>query len=232
MRSAVGRAPCRNPATRILCLARTMRSPSLAPERGRRGRSRSGQPPERAQREPIRAAGASAGWQHVKIRRRRSSATEDMGIGSLGSGSPRVASWYAASCLGPRLASRRNRSIALFRAVVERPPGWAGSRRRASAEGTEQRLLERLLGQVPVARGPDERRQHLAGLLSGQALHHGRHIRQRRRPVQDAEAFIQAGGSKSMTGRTSTTAAPLAFDGIKAANSRARSRPAHPGWCR
>ena len=65
-------------ASRIFALARTMRWAMVA-SGTTKARAISGveRPPSRRSVSATRAAGASAGWQHVKIRRRRSSGTAD-----------------------------------------------------------------------------------------------------------------------------------------------------------
>ncbi len=69
------------------------------------------------------AAGASAGWQQVKIRRSRSSRTAPAGAGGSSGASSRAAS----ACRSARDASRRSRSTARLRAVVMiQPAALAG----------------------------------------------------------------------------------------------------------
>ena len=111
------------PASRIFAFARTSRC-AMVGSGTRKARAISGvlSPPSSRRVSATRAAGASAGWQQVKIRRSRSS---DTGPSSAGSGACTRA---ASACRSARMASRRNRSTARLRAVVMiQPAGLAGS---------------------------------------------------------------------------------------------------------
>src|SRR3954463_14717313 len=79
-------------------------------------------PPRRRSVNAMRASGASAGWQHVKISRSRSSST-----GPVVSGGVSSYNIKAAWCLASRCLSRRIRSMARLPAVVvSQPPGLGG----------------------------------------------------------------------------------------------------------
>src|SRR6476646_7417945 len=112
-------------ASRILPLARTSRW-AIVGSGTRKARAISAvvRPPNSRSVSATRALGASAGWQHVKIRRRRSSGTAPSSTG----GSSRACSSAACAWRSSREASRRRRSIARLRAVVMiQPAGLGGS---------------------------------------------------------------------------------------------------------
>jgi hypothetical protein len=112
-------------ASRILPLARTSRW-AMVGSGTRKARAISAvvSPPSSRSVNATRAAGASAGWQQVKIRRSRSSRT-----GPSSTGSSWVCSRAAWACRSSREDSRRRRSIARLRAVVMiQPAGLGGSR--------------------------------------------------------------------------------------------------------
>ena len=113
------------------------------------------------------ASGASAGWQQVKIRRRRSS-------GTAASASPGTSGSWLNSVMwpsSPRISSkrpvRRSASMALWRAVeMIHARGFAGRPVRGPLiERDRERVLHRLLGHVEVADEADHRRQHTAELF-------------------------------------------------------------------
>ena len=73
------------------------------------------------------ASRASAGWQHVKISRSRSSGTVLTVSGSTGSSSKGPSMAAACACRASRVDSRRSRSMARFFAVVvSHAPGFGG----------------------------------------------------------------------------------------------------------
>ncbi len=112
------------PASLILRLARTRRCATVG-SGTRKARAISGvcSPAISRRVSAIRASGASAGWQQVKMRRSWSSATGPTSVS--GSGSPMRAT--ASASLPGRVDSRRSRSSALCRAVVTiQPPGLGG----------------------------------------------------------------------------------------------------------
>ena len=114
------------------------------------------------------ASGASAGWQHVKIRRSRSSGTgvssswSDSGADTAADRGVDSSRCFAiSSCFCTKRAPRRSRSIALCRPVdtshAHGVRGHAGHR--PLLERHRERVLERLLGRVHVAEQADERGQ-------------------------------------------------------------------------
>src|SRR6266516_467506 len=112
-------------ASLILRLARTRRW-AMAGSAIRKARATSSvrSPPSSRRVSAIWASGASAGWQHVKISRSRSSGTGPTSCAPARSGSTSAARSWSSS--RPR-ASRRSRSIAHRRAVVViQPPGLGG----------------------------------------------------------------------------------------------------------
>ena len=111
------------PASRILPFARTSRCAIVdSGTRNARAISAVVKPPSRRRVRATCTAVASAGWQHVKIRRRRSSCTACSSGGSSAGTSSRIASsWRSA-----REASRRKRSMARLRAVVTIQPAGLG----------------------------------------------------------------------------------------------------------
>ena len=114
-----------------------------------------------------------AGWQHVKIRRRRSSLTGPTS-GGASSGGRRDCAWTCRSC---RVASRRNRSIARLRAVVTiQAPGLGGQPESGHlSTAMRERLLNRILGDVDVAEGADQRGDRTARLLAERSGDFGGH---------------------------------------------------------
>ena len=125
----------------------------------------------------IRDSTASAGWQHVKIRRRRSSG---MDIGSSSapsataapSAASRIASRPITACLSASDFARRILSIARLRAVVMiQASGWRGTLGdRPLLEGHQVRVLEALLGQVEVAEHTDQGGDRPPVMIAEQAV--------------------------------------------------------------
>src|SRR5438105_1299528 len=109
-------------AARIFPLARTSRW-AMVGSGTRKARAISAvvSPPRSRSVRATWTSAASAGWQHVKIRRSRSSRTATSSTGS--SGACRSAAW---ACRSSREASRRSRSIARLRAVVMIHPAGLG----------------------------------------------------------------------------------------------------------
>ena len=107
------------PASAILRLARTIRW-AIAGSATRNARAISAvvRPPSDRSVSATRAGGASAGWQHVKISRRRSSRIIDASSSSGCSCSCRRTSSASRSARPAAARSRRSRSIALRCAVV------------------------------------------------------------------------------------------------------------------
>ena len=103
---------------------------------------------EKAKRQRDLRLPTSAGWQQVKIRRRRSSCTGP----SSGGGD---CAWIRAACAcrSCRVASRRSRSIARLRAVVMiQPAGLGGIPGTGPALHRDlERILYRVFGDVDVA---------------------------------------------------------------------------------
>ncbi len=165
------------PASRILRLARTRRWARVG-SGTRNARAISGvvRPPSVRNVRATRASIASAGWQHVKISRSRSSAicmASSDGPGSMASSSDSiVASRARASVFSTSRFRRRSRSIARLRAVVViQAPGLSGTPRdRPGLERADERILDGLLGEVEVAGHPDERGDGPALLLAEQAV--------------------------------------------------------------
>ena len=127
-----------------------------------------------------RASKASAGWQQVNIRRRRSSGTSSSSPLSASTGSTTATS----DSLDAPNRARRARSMARLRAtVVSHAPGRRGmpSRGQRSSAGREG-ILRALLGQVPVAGEADQGRDDPApfGLegIGDRGLDLGRHSSQ------------------------------------------------------
>ena len=111
-------------AALILAFARVIRWP-MVDSCTRKAREISGtvRPPTMRRVSATRASGARAGWQHVKIRRSRSSSIAPRGSG--GSSSYTICACF---CLSSRLFSRRIRSMALRLAVVvSHAPGLGGT---------------------------------------------------------------------------------------------------------
>src|SRR5438034_254669 len=111
-------------AARILRLARTRRCAIVASgTRKARAISAVSSPPSSRSVSATWTPVARAGWQQVKIRRRRSSGTGPTSLGA--------SRWWrraASACRWWRDASRRSRSIARFLAVVRiQPPGFGGT---------------------------------------------------------------------------------------------------------
>src|SRR6478672_8466220 len=113
------------PASRILALARTSRWAMVASgTRNARAISAVVSPPSSRSVRATWAAGDRAGWQQVNSSRSRSSRTGPSSVGS--SGCRWACSSAAWAWRSSRVASRRSRSIALFRAVVMTHPGGLG----------------------------------------------------------------------------------------------------------
>ena len=110
-------------AALILAFARVMRRAIVVSgTRNARAISSTVRPPSSRSVRATRASAGSAGWQQVKISRRRSSSTSP--VGSCGVSSVIMS---AAWCLVSRRDSRRMRSMAWWVAVVvSQPPGFGG----------------------------------------------------------------------------------------------------------
>ena len=112
-------------ASWIFRFARTSRWAMVASgTRNARAISGVDRPPSSRSVSATRASGASAGWQQVKISRRRSSCTGP----SSGGTSPAGCSSAAWACRSSRTASRRWRSTARLPAVVMIQPAGLGGR--------------------------------------------------------------------------------------------------------
>ena len=177
------------PALRILRLARTSRCAIVGSgTRNARAISAVVSPASVRSVSATCASTDSAGWQHVKISRRRSSSTP------LSSESARVASGRRrarrppAAWRRPSLA-RRSRSSARLRAVVvSHAPGLRGTPSRGQRlERQREGVLRALLGEVPVAGDPDQRRDDAAPLVA----------------ERDGDRGLDVGAHISQIGRTS-----------------------------
>ncbi len=136
-----------------------------------------------------RASGASAGWQQVNSRARRSSpsSVRVSGNGSIGSAEPGSSGTPSCSSFCSAVRRWRIRSIARLRATVySHAAGDCGVPSRAQISTAErERLLERVLGQFEVAQPGDERGEHARAVLAkrlldglgGRGLVTGRHRR-------------------------------------------------------
>src|SRR5512132_1932691 len=115
-------------AALILRFARTRRW-AIVGSVTRKARAISGvaRPPRVRSVSATRASGARAGWQQVKISRRRSSGITGASSGLSSSAAGGGPSARSSSCFSLPRRSRRRRSIALFRAVVViQAPGLSG----------------------------------------------------------------------------------------------------------
>ena len=162
------------PASRIFFFARTIRWASVA-SGTRNARAISGvvRPPSVRRVSATRASRASAGWQQVKISRRRSSARRlslpRRTIDSVPRGHAAALELGAAS--PPWRRARRRRSRARLRAVVViQAPGLAGiAVTRPRLEGGHEGVRDGLLGERrSPAEQPDQRRERPAGFLAEQ----------------------------------------------------------------
>ena len=148
------------PASRIFRFARTSRW-AIVGSGTRKARAISGvvRPPRVRSVSATRASIASAGWQHVKISRSRSSGMP-LTSSSLPPSASRRASFSRVSVLRRRFASRRRRSIARRLAVVViHAPGLSGTPSRGHvSERADERLLDGFLGQVEVVEDTDQGR--------------------------------------------------------------------------
>ena len=154
------------PATAIFCFVRTRRLAIVASgTRNARAISAVRQPAQRPQRQrDPRLDSASAGWQHVKISRSRSSAMP------------------AVERVQVRRRRHRDAATPQLRGADPLPPdpvdrpvagrrGQPGARlsgmpsRRQARQRRGERVLRALLGQVPVAGEPDERGDERAPVL-------------------------------------------------------------------
>ena len=123
--------------------------------------------------------------------------------------------------------------MARLRAVVViQAPGLSGMPRcRPRLERGDERLLDRLLGEIEVAEDADEGRDRSPGLLAEQAIDDRagsvrRHQGLDRGPAQLAAA-VAAGASTPMFGRSQigrTSTQPCVAPGIRAARAIASSR--------
>jgi len=103
-------------AARIFAFARTSRCAiAVGATRNARAISSTERPQSVLSVSATCASSASAGWQHVKIRRMRSSAKGSSSIS--GGGAADGISWAISSRFAAKLFSRRSRSIALCRAA-------------------------------------------------------------------------------------------------------------------
>ena len=191
----------RDPAALIFRFARTSRLAIVASgTRNARAISSSSRPPSVRSVSATCASSASAGWQHVKRSSSRSSGIVVSSTSSSmasGTSSRRV---FAAS-----VRSRRMRSIARLRAVVDEPRARVCGRALAGPPlGCDrERLLGGFLGEVEVAEEADQACEDAAPLV--------------------AERPARGSSSHSATGRTST-APPMRAAGMRDASSIAASR--------
>ena len=161
-------------------------------------------------------SGARLGWQQVKTRRSRSSATAD-GSGS----SSGITTCIAAVSLSPRAASRLIRSTARRRATVRsQATGLSGtpSRGHVSSARTVASWTASSAS-AEVAGPPGEGREHVAARRPDELGELAAYV------VLVGRGHSGVGRPKSMTGRTST--APPHAAGIFAAQAIASSRSAH-----
>ena len=166
-------------ASAILRLARTIRLPIVgSATRNARAISPVVSPPSARSVNATRADRSSAGWQQVKISRRRSST---IALSSSTSGCSWRSSRISSASRSARSATdrlRRIRSIARRRdATVSHAPGRARDAvAPPRADGVGERVLHCVLGQLKVAHMSDQGRQHR------RALRRGTLPRSRRRP--------------------------------------------------
>ena len=167
------------PASRILRLARTRRCARVG-SGTRNARAISGvvSPPSVRSVSATRASSASAGWQHVKISRSRSSV---MGMSAsppprrrLDGRELRLDRRSRAELIGllaqpPAAAQPVDRPVA--RGRRDPRPGVGGHAAvRPGLERGDERVLDGLLGEVEVAEDADQRRDRPALLLAEQAV--------------------------------------------------------------
>ena len=148
------------PASRIFVFARLMRWAIVVSGTTKaRAISPVVSPPSSRSVRANRAGGASAGWQQVKIRRRRSSCTAMTSSGSACWNSCAAWAWRSS-----RVASRRNRSTILRRGRRDDPAGRAGRQAlgRPPLRGDDERFLHALFGEIDVAERPNENRHGTA----------------------------------------------------------------------
>ncbi len=192
------------PASRILPLARTSRCAIVGSgTRNARAISAVVNPPSSRSVSATRAGRASAGWQHVKISRSRSSPT---GSGSVGS-------WRREQPRGLGLAGVPGRFAAglVDGAVAGRgddPAGRAGRQAglRPAADRGGEGVLDRVLGGLDVAEDADQdsdgpavlRAEDLLDLRGGRRAHN-RHDASRTRP-DGRPARPGRGGPRSAAG--------------------------------
>ena len=229
------------PASRIFRFARTSRWASVG-SGTRKARAISGveRPPSVRSVRATRASIASAGWQHVKISRNRSS---EIGLipdspsmaasGSIAASSSAIAaSCLRSSCFSASRFLRRSRSIARFRAVVViQAPGLSGTPRtghvssavtNASWTASSARSKSpRTRMSVATAR-PCSSRKRRSTMACGSV--DGANVREPSgQPVAPtASGFDPSAAPKSKIGRTSIE--PCFAPGIFAATSIASSR--------
>ena len=204
------------PASRILRLARTSRWAIVA-SGTRNARAISGvvSPASVRSVSATCASTASAGWQHVKMSRSRSSATPlSSSVSPPGRGSGVDSMAASRTLVAPACVAAEPVERAVARRRGE--PG-AGSARDAVPGPPFQRpgegILRALLGEVPVARDPDQGGDDTTPLL----------------PERTGDRFLglqrHGPGYMSQIGRTSTE--PTAAPGIRDATSIASSRSLH-----
>ena len=158
------------PASRILALARTSRW-AIVGSATRKAAAISAvvSPPSRRSVRATRASMARAGWQHVKIRRSRSSRHGTLLVGDVGAGG------HQPRRLSLAVVARRLAPPPVDRPVAgggDDPPGGTGGhpRRRPPLDGHGERILDRLLGGADVTERSDQRRHHPAVLLAEHPL--------------------------------------------------------------
>ena len=154
------------PAFWIFCLARTSRLAMVGSlDRNARAISAVVSPASVRRVSATRASSERAGWQQVNISRSRSSGTPL----SSSSASGRLIRQHGGHL--PELGRADRPAAQHVDGAVARRGGQprAGPARDAVArpalQGQRERVLRALLGQVPVAGGPDQRGHHLAPLL-------------------------------------------------------------------
>ena len=183
------------------------------------------------------ASGASAGWQHVKIRRRRSSGT---GVSSSWSDSGADSSrcFAISSCFCTKRAPRRSRSIALCRPVeTSHATGFAGvpasghcSSATANASWSASSAVSmspsRRMSVARIRPCSDRKISSMRGSISGKATPPRVCAHREDRLLQRSGYF----GGPLRIGRTSIEK-PASVRGCLATKASASSRFSPRGWC-
>ena len=118
------------------------------------------------------ASGASAGWQHVKMRRSRSSSTLSSSAHAAASMTPISASLaHVVERIEPRAASQ---AVDRLESSGRNEPGagiCGNAVARPLLERRPERVLQRFFGDVEVAQQADQRREHAPGMGDIDLIH-------------------------------------------------------------